>query len=428
MSKVIVVGSGPSGLMAAWQLSRVEGITVHLIEKNDRLGKKLLASGGGMCNYTHHEDANQLMQHYGDQGSFLKHGFKALDAYKVEDLLDQIGIHPFVREDLKVFPASLKARQWVDAFESVLKKHGVKIHLNQRLARVKKPTETSEKWLLTTRDTTNGQVGPDESIAWEADAVVMALGGASYPSLGTSGDGYAILGALGIEMTPILPALCALDLDTPLSGLEGISVSSAQLRLRDKGRYIPMAGATTFGPLELLITHKGLTGPLILNSSRWFRPDREILINWLGMSPEAIDKVLVAQGQSGGKKSVGHALGPLGLPARLVKYLIQWAQVPEQTPMATLSKVQRQGLVQALTHYPVGAYKSQGMRAAMATAGGVALDQINPKTMGIKDLPGLYVVGELMDLDGDTGGYNIQSALTTGFVAAQHIIKTLQKG
>lgn len=413
MYKVAVVGSGPSGLMAALQLSKVQGIAVHLIEKNDQIGKKVKASGGGMCNYTQHAPIEVLLRHYGDNGQFLKHAFKQLDAFKTEALLSEIGIVPLIREDGKVFPASLDAKQWLGAFESQLRRQGVQVLLNHAISALQQGADGF--WQL---------LSPSAGELSQYDAVILAIGGASYPGLGTAGDGYPMLEALGQVVNPPKPALSGIVLEAPIVGLEGISVTSATLSLHRAGQLVKMAGQVVFGPLELLITHKGLSGPLILNSSRWYQPGDRLVLNWLGWQQGEIERYLLDAAQRHGKRQLGTVLGELPVPSRLMLYLLGLAGVPSDKCMAELSKSERLRIVSAFTAFDIGAFKPVGISQAMATAGGLSLSAVSGKTMAVKGLEGLYVVGELLDIDGDTGGYNIQAALTTGYAAAMAIIKS----
>lgn len=409
MYTVAVIGSGPGGLMAAWQLSLCPEIEVHLFEKNEKLGEKIRVSGGGMCNYTQHATADLLMKHYGDGGPFLKHAFKQLDAFSTEALLGTIGIIPLIREDGKVFPASLQASQWIGAFERELRIRGVHIHKRSSIDHLER--KSTGRWMA-------GGAGP-----W--DAVVLATGGASYPRLGTRGDGYQILEALNLPIVAPKPALCGIRLLSPLAGLEGISVPRATLKILRGQHYIRMAGKYETDPSELLVTHKGLSGPLILNNSRWFENGDKLHINWSGQPTKVISDYLVEAANISGKRQVARVLKALALPQRLLEFLIQEAGIDGACTMGQLNKSQRALLVETTTAYGVEAFESLGWHQAMATKGGLALSSVNQKTMAVRDQPGLYVVGELLDIDGDTGGYNIQAALTTGFVAAKAIIKSL---
>ena len=413
MIRIAVVGGGPAGLMAAWQIALDPRFSVDLYEKNDQVGKKILASGGGMCNYTQHADAEDFFNHYGDHGLFLKHGFKQLDAFKTEALLQGIGIDPHIREDGKVFPQSKDAKQWLGAFSRVLAKCNVKVHTKARITHLGQNAEGF--WLLN-----DGGHNPYR-------AVVLATGGASYPALGTSGDGYQLLSHLGLHVVKPKPALTAVQMTHPLKGMEGIVLPAASVQIKRGNTFVKMAGNYTYGPNELLITHKGLSGPLILNCSRWIYPGDQLIVNWLGWTPEKLDEVLLKASEAHGKRLLASILEDLPLPKRFVQRFVEMSKIEGGVTMANLSKKSRQLVVGHFCAFAIDEFELVGFHQAMATAGGLDLNQVNSKTMGIKEQSNLYVVGELLDIDGDTGGFNIQAALTTGFVAAKAILRDLVK-
>lgn len=436
--KVAIIGSGPSGLMAAWQLAEA-GIGVVLFEKNERLAKKILASGGGMCNYTHDEPREVLASHYGDHGIAMKHAFKGLDGYQLMSLLKTIGIDPWIREDGKVFPTSKSASQLVAAFEQKLRHLGVDIRLKSRvrgLVKVSGEGVISENedrvagrgnycgnYYVADRGNYYVQFGDDLEEAF--DAVILAVGGASYPSLGTSGDGYRLLEQLGLPIVAPRPALTAVLLETPLDTLAGLSAPNAILTIK-KQDQIDQSGNSR-GNIqaqgELLITHQGLSGPLILNQSRWISSGDTLLINWLGWSKKEIGQFFEDGIQQFGKRKVLNYWLGLPLSEGLLRHLFALSEVNGETTMATLSKIERERLIGVVLNSQFEQFSLQGFERAMVTAGGLALESLNLKTFEVKGLSGLYVIGELVDIDGDTGGYNIQAAFSMGFAAARGIIK-----
>lgn len=417
--KVAIIGSGPSGLMAAWQLAEA-GMNVVLFEKNERLGKKILASGGGMCNYTHDEPKEVLGKHYGDHGASLKHAFKGLDAHQLMALLKTIGIEPWIREDAKVFPASKSASQLIGAFEQRLRHLGVDIRLRTSVRAIVHQCDAGSDNCVAGRGNYCGNYwiikGNDLEEAF--DFVVLAVGGSSYPSLGTSGDGYRLLEQLGLPIVAPRPALTAVLLETPLDTLAGLSAPNAILTIK---KHDPINHVQAQG--ELLITHQGLSGPLILNQSRWILPGDTLSINWLGWSKKELGQFFEDGVKQFGKRKVLNYWLGLPLSEGLLRHLFAISAVNDEATMATLTKIDRERLISVVLDSQFDRFSLQGFERAMVTAGGLALEALNLKTFEVKGLSGLFVIGELVDIDGDTGGYNIQAAFSMGYAAARAIAK-----
>jgi predicted Rossmann fold flavoprotein len=374
-----------------------------IIEKNNGLGKKLLASGAGMCNYTHNEDIETFMSHYGPHGKQLKHAFKAFDAYALMDYLKEMGVLPLIREDGKVFPKSLKSSSLIEAFGSALKSNGVKIHYGEKVTGV---SHKNNQWEVATTKGT-----------YDANYVVIATGGASYPSLGTSGDAYEWLKKLDIEIKEVKPALTGILVKAPLVTLAGLSFKAVTLHVRRQGRSI-----LTYCH-DLLITHKGFSGPLILNSSRSYEQGDVLSLNFLNMSNNEFDQWLISEVTMNGKRQIKTVLEGLELPKAFLYEVLEKNKIDGTQKVSELSKKQRQILVESFTDYKIEEFESIGFERAMVTAGGVSLKELSMKTFKIKKYEKLFVVGEVVDIDGDTGGYNIQAAFSMGYCAAKQVIK-----
>jgi predicted Rossmann fold flavoprotein len=402
---IAIIGGGPAGLMCAWQLAE-QGLSsqITLYEKNERLGKKILASGGGMCNYTQNTTYEELLKHYGDGGKALKHLFKALDAKGLIALLERIDVKPWFRADGKVFVNSKKASDLVNALERHLKKLHVTVRLNQAVVGIER--EESGYTLRFAK-------GQSESY----DIIVVATGGKSYPSLGTSGDAYEWFRQLGVGVVSPRPALVPIDCRAFPQDLSGVVIKQAMCEiLTEKHRK-------AFGPSELLVTHGGLSGPLVLNSSRYLVSGSKLIINFTGMSRGDFEDFLLHAIASHGKRQVMTILLELDLPESVTRYLYSKSGLSTSLTMSQLTKAQREVLMAHFLQYPVVEWTLGSYDKAMVTAGGVSLDCLNLKHFEVKSAPRLFAIGEVVDIDGDTGGYNIQAAFSMGYSAAKYIAK-----
>jgi predicted Rossmann fold flavoprotein len=401
---VAVIGGGPAGLFCAALLPPSRRVVV--LERMPSPGKKLLLSGSGQANITHTGDLQSFLQRYGENGSFLRHAFRNLSNDELIRWFDGAGVPTEVREDGKVFPASHRARDVLDALLAAISKNGVGLVDGARVESVE-------------RVTGGFQVRSGTGIVVQARTVVLATGGMSYPATGSSGDGYRLAASLGHTIVEPRPALAPLEPEPyPFASLAGIAVQDAGLSLFRDGRRV----GDERGPL--LFTHTGLSGPVVLDLSRNVRPADALAVSFLPTVPfEALDRRIVQLCSERGPAHLHSALAPLGLPDRLLRSLITVAGIPGETVAARLSREQRRQLVRVLGELPFRIKSVGGFTTAMATAGGVALEEVDPKTMESRLVPGLFLAGELLDIDGDSGGYNLQAAFSTGALAATVIAR-----
>ncbi len=399
--KLAVIGAGPSGIICALHCQR-SGIDVTLYEKSNQLAKKMLVAGGGMCNYTHNQSVDDFLKHYGENGLFLKNALRAFSPLKTIALFKKMGIGAHIREDGKIFPSSLSGKTMVDKLQNELIKSGVEIKLGIAVREIIQ----QDKWKV---------IADNES---EYDAVVIATGGASYPHLGTVGDAYGWFKALNLPVVKPRPALTSIALNDDHSKVSGISFKNAELTIIREGKHLLKSSG------ELLITHKGLSGPLILNNSRSINSGDKIYINWLGLEGKSFDKQLILEVEKNGKKQLSTVLESFTIPKAFVMH--QLSKIKEVQPdikMSVLTKKQRLSIVEIFCYEQLNNPQCLGFKNAMVTAGGLSLDVVSRKTFAVKGFRGLYAVGEVIDIDGDTGGYNIQAALSMGYLASQHIVK-----
>jgi len=400
----IVVGGGPAGLFLAARLG-LPGTVV--LEKGPRPGRKLLASGSGQCNLSHAGRIEEFIGHYGSKGRFLR---KALGSFSNEDLvrwLEARGIK--IEEETeggKLFPVSRKASDLLSVLLRECEASGALIENECRARRIER---REDRFLV--RAERGGSAAVE---LFESPLVAIATGGKSYPATGSEGDGYALASALGhsiIEPRPALSPIAARDFR--LRELSGLSFRDLRFALRRGGRIELRAMG------DILITGEGLSGPGILDSSRYIRAGDLIELNFAAVSLEEAKAELSARAAISPRSLVRSVLAESGLPKRLAAALCSEALLDPDLRLAELPKRGREELARLATAYPVEVDLVAGFDKAMATAGGVELGEVDPATMESRIAPGLFFAGEVLDIDGDTGGYNIQAAFSTASLAAK---------
>ncbi|MBK8977613.1 MAG: aminoacetone oxidase family FAD-binding enzyme [Planctomycetes bacterium] len=401
---VAVVGAGAAGLLAA-ACAAGRGRRVALLEKNRRPGLKVLISGGGRCNLTTTLAGARLEQQYGtERGRWLRHALRSFPPAALCALVESLGV-PLQEEDLdKIFPVSGRAQDVLDAVVRHAVEQGAQLCLGAPVVQV-------------ARESTGGFVVQTARGACRAASVVLATGGLSYPKTGATGDGYGFAAALGHGLVEPVPALAPLRVDAPwLTALQGV-VLDAELTLLGPDRR-PLV--TRRRPT--LITHKGLSGPAPMDVSGHVEEHHGGCTLRLDLAPdcppEALDAELVDGARSEGRRLVQHRL-PRELPERLRVALCAQAGVAELT-LAALRKDARRRLVELVKGLELRVDASLGFGAAEVTRGGIPLAEVDARTMASKRTPGLFLCGELLDVDGPIGGFNFQAAFATGRLAGLH--------
>ncbi|GAB4308612.1 MAG: aminoacetone oxidase family FAD-binding enzyme [Candidatus Bipolaricaulota bacterium] len=414
---VVVVGGGPAGLFAAISAAEA-GARALVLERMPTPARKLLTSGGGACNLTHEGEIADLLAHYGggdrpgDAGRFLR---PALYAFSNTDLVHwcaQRGV-PLAGDPAgRVFPCSRRAGDVLDLLLAEARWRRVELRTGVRVRSVR--VERSRFVVV-------GSL--DGELVVEGKTVVLATGGRSYPSLGATGDGYRLAVSLGHSVVPPRPALVPLRIEretfAPFTPCAGVSLSTALSLVRGSTR---VAG----GHGEILFTHRGLSGPAVLDLSRHVLPGDVVRVGLLPGAGDlpATEARLAAEIAAHGKRTVTNLLQGMGMVACLARALVSSVGLDGGTKAAELRRDVRHTLAASLAAggeggHPFPVRSVGGWTEAMVTAGGVRLTEVDPKTMGSRLVPGLFFAGEILDVDGDTGGYNLQAAFSTGRLAGR---------
>ncbi|WP_419651272.1 NAD(P)/FAD-dependent oxidoreductase [Veillonella atypica] len=410
MKRVVVIGGGAAGLMAAVIAGR-EGAKVTLLEKMNYVGKKMGITGKGRCNITNACDMSDFIKNTPGNGKFLYGAYERFTNEDLLQLLHDAGLETKVERGGRVFPASDSALDVRNTFMKLMKHYGVDVHLEEPV-----------KKLLVDDGVVTGVVTDKET--YHADAVVIATGGKSYPATGSTGDGYILAAQVGHKITDIRPSLVPIVTEESwVKDLMGLSLRNVELSVVAKNKV----QAKMFG--EMMFTHFGITGPIVLSLSHTVgKLMRKKNIGTIGLdinlkpalSPETLDKRLQKDFDLYSKKQLINGMKDL-LPSRLIPLIIELAGIDPQKPINQISKEERQQIGYMLQHMPLIVKGLRPVEEAIVTAGGISLKEFNPKTMESKLVKGLYGAGEVLDIDAFTGGYNLQAAFSTGYVAAMHI-------
>lgn len=392
---IAVIGGGPAGLFAAIYASRKGGVTLY--EKMAHPGRKLLITGAGQCNITCRAKAPELLVHYRGNQKFLRHALYAFTPDDVLSFFEKRGVVFETTSAGKVFPADRKATSVLEVLLAELKIAHV------CLLRGTAVTELGKAENDFIVKSSNGEA--------HYDRVIIATGGLSYPETGCSGDGFLMAKSLGHTLMSPLPALVDVHIENfGLGECAGESFREFTLSHWRDGKKI----ASYQG--DLLISHKGFSGPVILNNSRFFKKGDQLVPDFSRLG-ENFENKLLDNIKRNGKRSIRNILREFEIPVKLIDTLLKNYSINGDVAGAELSREIRKKIVEMLQKQRYTIAATGGFKKAMVTAGGVSLKEINPKTMESRICPGLFFAGEVMDVDGDTGGYNLQAAWSTGYLA-----------
>ncbi len=405
--RVLVVGAGPAGFMAAAKAAEA-GASVLLLEKMKQPGRKMMITGKGRCNITNVASVAEIVKNIPGNGSFLYSALHAFDNEDVREFFRELGVETKVERGGRVFPVSDRAADAVEALVRHLHALGVKIETETRVAEI----------FVEEGHATGVRLASGAKM--RADAVVLAVGGASYPGTGSSGDGYTMARMLGHTVTNVLPSLVPLVTEEDwVKEAQGLSLRNVRVTLLADGRRI----GEEFG--EMMFTHFGVTGPIVLSLSR---AAAEALAAGkfvelvLDLKPALTPEVFAARVQRDFEKYRNKALknGMRDLlPGKLIAPVLDAAYLSPEKFVHDLRREERMRISEVIKHLVLTIEKTRPLAEAIVTAGGVSTKEIDPKTMESKLVPGLYLAGEVVDVDGFTGGYNLQAAFSMGAAAGR---------
>ncbi|BCN31422.1 BaiN/RdsA family NAD(P)/FAD-dependent oxidoreductase [Anaeromicropila herbilytica] len=409
MSKVIVVGGGAAGMLAAIYAARNQN-EVHLYEKNEKLGKKLFITGKGRCNITNASDMDTLFDNVVTNRKFLYSAFYAYNNYDVIDFFKEIGLETKIERGNRVFPVSDKSSDVIAALTNELKNLGVHIYYGAEVDHI----AVKEHQVV-------GIHLKNKKEVIHADKVIVATGGLSYKTTGSTGDGYRFAKDLGHQITDLTPSLVPFNIkEDYIKELQGLSLKNIRITVNSKGKEV----FSDFG--EMLFTHFGVSGPVILSASSYVIPymkNKDVTLS-IDLKPaltiEQLDARIIRDFEEVINKQFKNALDSL-LPKKLIPVIIKLSGIDSEKKVNLITKEERLNLVQAIKSMTLGVSSLREYNEAVITKGGISVNQINPKTMESKLISNVYFIGEVLDLDALTGGYNLQIAWSTAYAAGNAV-------
>ena len=416
MSKVIVIGGGPAGMFAAYFAAK-NGHKVTLLEQNEKLGKKLYITGKGRCNITNASDMEDLFANVCSNEKFLYSAFYSYTNEQVIEFFETYGLRTKVERGNRVFPVSDHSSDVIATLSRALKDVGVEVKLHTKVIKLLTEEYHDDKQIV------NG-VRLEDGTSMIADAVVLATGGISYPSTGATGDGYRFAESLNHKIVEPTPSLVPFEIqENWVTEMQGLALKNVAITIEREGKKV----YTDFG--EMLFTHFGVSGPMILSASASIKPayfkdfEHEMTLK-IDLKPaldkDQLDKRILKDFEEAKNKQYKNSIQKL-LPSKMIPIIIELSGIDPDKKVNEITKEERMKLVDLLKGLPMTIIGLRGWNEAIITKGGVAVKNVNPSTMESKLVNGLYFAGELLDLDAMTGGYNLQIAWSTGYLAGTSI-------
>lgn len=430
MSKVIVIGGGPAGMFAAYFAAK-NGHKVTLLEQNEKLGKKLYITGKGRCNITNASDMETLFANVCSNEKFLYSAFYSYTNEQVIDFFETYGLRTKVERGNRVFPVSDHSSDVIATLTKALKDVKAEVKLYTKVTKLLTEVyldENGEQVIAEKKTGTLKQVVKgvelEDGTKMMADAVVLATGGISYPSTGATGDGYRFAEGLNHKIVEPTPSLVPFEVqESWVTEMQGLALKNVAITIEREGKKL----YTDFG--EMLFTHFGVSGPMILSASASIKPAffkdfvHEMILK-IDLKPaldkEQLDKRILKDFEEAKNKQYKNSIQKL-LPSKMIPIIIRLSGIDPDKQVNEITKEERARLVDLLKGLPMTIIGLRGWNEAIITKGGVSVKQVNPSTMESKLVNGLYFAGELLDLDAMTGGFNLQIAWSTGYLAGNSI-------
>lgn len=389
--KIAIIGGGPAGMMCAIKAAENHGVTIF--EKNEKLGKKLFITGKGRCNLTNYCDEREFLKNLVNNSNFMYSSIYSFSPFTTYYYFEELGLPLKVERGNRAFPLSDKSSDVIKAYEKKLKDLGVKVHLNFEIKSIEK---VGEEFILNGRE--------------KFDKVVIATGGISYKLTGSTGDGYKFAKNFGHKIINQVPGLIGINLKNNFS-LAGLTLKNVELKVIKDKKII----SNEFG--EMLFTHRGISGPIVLTTSSKINrlKDFEMFLDLKpALEPEKLDARILRDFSENQNKNIENVMKSL-LPKDLISYVLYSAGISGDEKVNQITKIERENLVKTIKNFELKFDSLDDIDRAIVTSGGVDVKEIDPKTMESKKVSGLYFIGEVLDLDGLTGGFNIQIANSTGY-------------
>ncbi len=409
---VVVVGAGPAGMMAAIRAGQL-GKNVMLIEKNDTIGKKLKITGSSRCNITNNASLNTFAEKFGKKGAFFRSAFAALSNRRLMTFFEAKGLKFKTEENGRVFPVTDKSRSVIKVLKEYMSQNRVKINYNTRLVKIKNK-----------KDYFSLDLGNDNYMATRK--VILATGGISYPATGSTGDGFNVAQKVGHKVTPLIPGIVPLKVaEHYVKELQGISLENARLTFKyGKKKLVSDSG-------NLIFTHFGISGPLVLDISSQIIKilEKNKTVNlFIDLKPEMTDqelqKKLMDEFENRSKTEFKNLM-KLFMPNRMIPIFTELLGINPKKKVNQVNKGERNKIVSLLKAFPLTVTGSLPIEKAMVTCGGVSRKEIDPQTMESKVMSGIYFAGEIIDFCAPSGGYNLQEAFSTGYLAGEMAARSL---
>lgn len=389
--KIAIIGGGPAGMMCA--IKAAENHQITIFEKNEKLGKKLFITGKGRCNLTNYCDEREFLKNMVNNSNFMYSSIYSFSPFTTYYYFEELGLPLKVERGNRVFPLSDKSSDVIKAYEKKLKALGVKINLNYEVTSIEK---VGEEFILNGRE--------------KFDKVVIATGGISYKLTGSTGDGYKFAKNFGHKIINQVPGLIGINLKNNFS-LAGLTLKNVELKVIKDKKII----SNEFG--EMLFTHRGISGPIVLTTSSKINrlKDFEMFLDLKpALEPEKLDARILRDFSENQNKNIENVMRSL-LPKDLISYVLYSAGISGDEKVNQITKIERENLVKTIKNFELKFDSLDDIDRAIVTSGGIDVKDIDPKTMESKKVSGLYFIGEVLDLDGLTGGFNIQIANSTGY-------------